>query len=215
MGCHTWFYVHLEQKQKELKEEYFNRIVDGARLLLKLYKETTEEEWKKDFASYEKDDNRTYWKDKTYPECKSLPELKGWSDKSILGEIKLAQTKTWQEYKDFFLGLNSLLVESLETNCHCLEDVAKLLPEQLHGVTGFKYKNGKVYIDASSEIADKYLSRRICDIFRIHDYSTKPCYSVEDCVQRCKEHNVILKDEEFQELEKWYQEYPDTMITFG
>ena len=140
MGCHTWFYVCLEERQKELKEEYFNRIVDGARLLLKLYKETTEEEWKKDFASYERDDNRAYWKNKTYPECKSLPELKGWSDKSILGEIKLAQTKTWQEYKDFFLGLNSLIVESLETNCHCLEDVAKLLPEQLHTVTDFKYK---------------------------------------------------------------------------
>lgn len=214
MGCHTWFYVCLEERQKEIQKDYFNRIVSGTKQLLQWYKETEESEWQKDFEDYCKNGDRDYWKNKIYPDCKSLEELQGWSDSSIINNIKLGQVKTWQDYRDFYINLHSSAIECLE-KCNSLDDVVKLLPDYLDNEDGLEYKEGKVYIEACSEAADKYLSRRMHDLFRIHNYEAKNCYSVEDCIQRCVENNVTLTDEELKELKEWYKEYPNTLIEFG
>ena len=51
-------------------------------------------------------------------------------------------------------------------------------------------------------------------MFRIHSFA-EPCYSIEDVLQRCKEHNVILTDTEIKNLKNWFKKYPDTIIEFG
>ena len=77
----------------------------------------------------------------------------------------------------------------------------------------FLSHDGKLYIEACD---GKALGiEPMHDLFRIYNYDAEPCHSVKEVLQRCKENKVILTEEQLQELNDWFEKYPDTIIDFG
>ena len=73
--------------------------------------------------------------------------------------------------------------------------------------------DGKLYIEADSKSG--FGIETMHDMFHIYNYEAEPCHSVDEVLQRCKENNVELTEEQLKELNNWFSKYPDTIIEFG
>ena len=85
----------------------------------------------------------------------------------------------------------------------------------------FEIHNGKIYRDPHY----LNLEHGYHDMFRIYDYEAQPCYSLEETLKRCEEHNLnwderyqcypdILVNDKKMVYEFW-EKYPDSIIEFG
>lgn len=85
----------------------------------------------------------------------------------------------------------------------------------------FEIHNGKIYRDPH----DLNPENGYHDMFRIYDYEAQPCYSLEETLKRCEEHNlnwderyqcypgILVNDKKL--VYEFWEKYPDSIIEFG
>lgn len=206
MGCHSWFYVHLPEKKEEL-EQYFRD--DVKRNCQKQY-----EHWldcdPNDFGGYLKSDEEIleYYHNHTIEEIISqFPDydLQALRDNKFLSDLEW--NKEYDKMKQFFVDKSKQLLDKCDSLS--LKELFKNHPILDH--LYFLSFDGKLYIEADNVFAIEPMH----DMFRIYNYEAEPCNSVEEVLQRCKENDVELTEEQLKKLNDWFSKYPDTIIAFG
>lgn len=208
MGCHSWFYVHLPEKKEEM-EQYFREEC-------KLTSQHQYEMWSdcdpNEFGDSLKSDKETleYYHNHTIEEIiQEYPNF----DQEVLRNNKflsdLEYNKEYDKMKQFFIDESKKNLDE----CDSLT-IRELFHRHVYlDSLYFLSHDGKLYIDACD---GKALGiEPMHDLFRIYNYDAEPCHSVEEVLQRCKENKVILTEEQLQELNNWFEKYPDTIIDFG
>lgn len=224
MGCHTWFYVHLPEKKDRWAELYIKYLQDSARDSVKMWEDEPDSEWEEMLKTDLSPDseNHKYWL--TFDEEKKESLLKeGWSKEAIEQEVEYHKCNTWQDVRDFFVNLAKKNLEASEklNNLNDLLDNKSLL-DQENFECPFEIINNKIYVETSfGHLSNDWpeLSkdlRHAYDVFRIHDYDAKDCYSLKDCEERYMKYcNEPLPKEAKEFIEQYYKDFPDTIIRFG
>ena len=125
-------------------------------------------------------------------------------------------------------------LEELVKNTH-IKDIPKLLEEKqkddrcydllfgcvsLNNYGLFEIHNDKIYRCLNDLDTEDWYH----DMFRIYDYDAQPCYSLEETLKRCEEHNLNWNlrkkwsDDLVNNKKKIYdfwEKYPDAIIEFG
>lgn len=208
MGCHSWFYVHLPNKKEEIENHFRD---DVKRKCQKQY-----ENWlncdPNDFGSYLKSDKKSleYYHNHTIEEIiQQYPnyDLQTLRDNKFLSDLEW--DKKYDEMKQFFV-YNSKKALDEYTSLSIKE-----LCERYGYLDSLYYisNDNKIYIEACD--GKDFGIEPMHDMFRIYNYEAEPCHSVEEVLQRCKENNVELTEEQLKKLNNWFSKYPDTIITFG
>jgi hypothetical protein len=208
MGCHSWFYVHFPEKKEEMEHHFRD---DVKRNYQKQY-----EHWlncdPNDFGGYLKSDKKSleYYHNHTIEEIiQQYPNYDSQTlrDNKFLSDLEW--DKKYDEMKQFFIDESKQLLDKCDSLS--LEELFKHHP--LLDCLYFLSFDGKLYIEADSR--NGFGIETMHDMFRIHNYEAEPCNSVEEVLQRCKENDVELTEEQLKELNDWFSKYPDTIITFG
>ena len=205
MGCHSWFYVHLPEKREEIERHFRDDVKRNFQKQYEMWLDCDPNE----FGDYLKSDKESleYYHNHTIEEIiQQYPDF----DPQILKDDKFLSDLEWnKEYdkmKQFFVDNSKQLLDKCDSLS--IEELFRhhFLLDHLY----FLSFDGKLYIEANNVFGIEPMH----DMFRIHNYEAEPCNSVDEVLQRCKENNVELTEEQSKELNNWFNKYPDTIITF-
>ena len=205
MGCHSWFYVHLPEKREEIERHFRDDVKRNFQKQYEMWLDCDPNE----FGDYLKSDKESleYYHNHTIEEIiQQYPDF----DPQILKDNKFLSDLEWnKEYdkmKQFFVDNSKQLLDKCDSLS--IEELFRhhFLLDHLY----FLSFDGKLYIEANNVFGIEPMH----DMFRIHNYEAEPCNSVDEVLQRCKENNVELTEEQSKELNNWFNKYPDTIITF-
>lgn len=203
MGCHSWFYVHLPERKDELEKDFLTSHIETAKWWYDYCLESPADEWDEGCDK----DSVDYWKSKSLEE--HYLNL-SWPKDTINEEYEYALAETPEQRREVSLKYAKLKYEKCLSSTD-LEEINRVV-----SMTEYIVVNGKVYIDCTNEaLTKKYGVDLMHDMFRIHDYSANSCSSVEDVLNRCAAHNVILSQQEREGVVLWFEKYPDTIIRFA
>ena len=220
MGCHTWCYVSLPNKQrdwrnyfvKSLRYEKRNseKVVNDPELIRK-----TVEEIRSDYQETIKilkerlttsEDTETQTRlnqyESLYDQYNLDNIIKQYSESvKILNEVL-------NNFKEEFLDDPKQFFSWWETVPESIQESIQILSSGLIII-----KDNKIYReDGLGRL--KYPKINDAD-FRISNYEAEPCYTAQDCFDRCLEEGVELSEKTKKRIIDWFSEYPDTIIEFG
>ena len=189
MGCHTWFYVCQEDKQKEWANEWRALKLNELNKYIDHINKLSPSEVRK--------------------------RLKEWDEQNPESGIK---NFTIEQFKEACLQesleTKKMFDDNLDTvyimgHCEQIDTVFnyglyRILDNKIYREMGSEHSNGSLVFTNSFH-----------DLFRIYDYDAEDCYSIDDCYSRCAKHNVILTREQNEKLKRFWNTYPDSIICFG
>ena len=206
MGCHSWFYVHLPEKREEIERHFRDDVKRNFQKQYEMWLDCDPNEFGDDLKSDK--ESLEYYHNHTIEEI--IQQYPGF-DPQILKDNKLLSDLEWnKEYdkmKQFFVDNSKQLLDKCDSLS--IEELFRHHPLLDH--LYFLSFDGKLYIEADNVFGIEPMH----DMFRIYNYEAEPCNSVDEVLQRCKENNVELTEEQLKELNDWFSKYPDTIITFG
>lgn len=236
MGCHTWCYAHIPAKQEEWKIEFANTIKDEAiktiadiesgeisdDLLNEFAKDTVRDckYWLEDYRTAVADGEENDY----IQQFGSREKLEEYINGLHLDE----NTYTGKELKEEWIEDSKRTIDEIE---NCTDIIEFMKSGKGYGLSygSFIIHDGKIYRNTSHYRGPGYgvdyvFEKRFHDIFRIHDYEAKNCYSLEETLKLCEEYNVDwdatydnsdVKKNDKERLIEFWETYPDSIIEFG
>jgi hypothetical protein len=223
MGCHTWCFVALPRKQKDWRAGLVKTAESTLKFLKKILNDkATLENLAKDEA-YQHESNIEYF------------------GKLLENETDLNKRLEYQHYIDQHKEAlkkftYDYFIESYQKN---LDDVEKFLSTYDKAILGDPVKFFKWWNNVPEMVLDGFLDfglyhihdnkiykeskfgekLKYCPLgdsdFRIYDYEAEPCYTAQDCFDRCDKYDIELNEKKKKRIEDWFNEYPDTIVEFG
>lgn len=235
MGCHTYCYVHIPESEEAWENEYIDDVRDGSLANIKYIEKMTDAQIVK-LIKQEVNDNLSYISsiDKAR-ETDTLHKFLVYFDndenklneyiKSLIVSIDECAPES---YRNEMIRYEQNIIDIIDNHTGSkLELVKKLKFEQFAGSISFgtfKIKDNKIYRNTCANKDDKpVFEYQFHDMFRINDFNAKPCYSLEETLERCKEYNIDWNEKfENGELKNdlfivnaFWDTYPDGIIEFG
>lgn len=205
MGCHTWIYKHIPEKQ----EYYKNIIIEEQRYWAQYmidYYNSDKDELRKDYKEFIED-----CKDflKYINETPEEEVLKCYSNKEqVLKEVKWTEHAvewTYEEYIDWAKSENQKIID-MSDNGEIKESGSFKEPnDNSKFPIRYQYEliNDKLYIHGLIPHGN--------DIGRIHDYNQPDCFTAQETIECFKNHNVEYDENLINEL----FENNDIFVHFG
>lgn len=197
MGCHTWCYAHIPEKQKSWEEEMKKDCQKGYDEMTKFYSEYTEKEWLKDYnenkincqnyiKAYEEasDEEKKEFEDFYTTKERFEEEFKKCKfQASDEYTIEMFQKDTWDYYKKEKEAIDNFDIENIDKNFH-------LMP---WGFGCFQVKDNRIYRDTCTEIGEDYrhqtpvFEKRFGNMFRVNAYD-RELWSKQETIDFLKEY---------------------------
>ena len=223
MGCHTWCFVALPKKQKEWRLG----LVDTAKSTLKFLKgmlndKSSIEKLVKEEAN-QHEGNIKYFGELLEKETDPKKRLKY---QQYVEQHKKALRKSTFEYfveiyqksanevEEFLKGYNKELVGDPIKFFKWWSNVPEVVLDGFSDFGLYHIHDNKIYKEDDFGEELKYTPINDGD-FRIYDYEAKPCYTAQDCFDRCAEYDVTLDNYTKQRITDWFNAYPDSLVEFG
>lgn len=189
MGCHTWFYVCLSDKQgkwldewKRIKIRAVNRHIKSVNNLSTLQLKNRIKEWAN-----------------IYPDIIT--------ERFTVEQYKKTVLKEDLKVKKMFddnLDILHIMKNCNQVDTCCIYGLYMIHDNKIYREMNASYPNGKpVFTDWFH------------DLFRIYDYEANNCFNIDDCYLRLAEHNVVITDKQDEKLKRFWNTYPDSIICFG
>ena len=228
MGCHTWCSVSLPEKQRDWRKQLLETAKTTLLDLKNDIADTTSlrncsEEYSKhcvDTIKFCEDKIKEYTDqnliDRLQTELEhSKIELEAWKLENLIKDTKERVTKI-EKFLDNFQETYLDSPKDFENWWKTGEDlVDTYIFFELGDII---VKDGKIYKETShldkGEIDDT-LGGIHDGVIRIQNYDAEPCYSAQDVLDRAKEEGIELSLADINQIKKWYEKYPDTIIEFG
>lgn len=202
MGCHTWIYCHVPEKQDELKKKITEEGVYWANYMIDFYKNPDNtNELHKDFNEFHEDCVKMveYYEHETE---ETLTEVFGSVD-TAHEEIEWSRKAidwTYDDYLDWCISENQNLLDmyakgGLRDNGSFKYDDSMFC--------GYAVIDDKIYIDKHIPHGN--------DIGRIHDYNQPDCWTADETIECFKSHNEECDEKLIREL---FDKY-DMFVHFG
>lgn len=206
MGCHTWIYCHIPEKQEYLKNEITEQGISWNKEMLKYYRDPENQGiLQKEFHEFHEEclDFIMDW------ETASTEEIIQYFGSLEKGKSELEWTKKAVDWG--FPEYHSWLIESIEKELQeyqegkipehgSLEDYS-INPE--YGNICYRVVGDKIYIDHIIPHGD--------DLGRIEDYLQPDCWSSDETIECFKKNGVPYDEPLIRELFK----DNDIFIQFG
>lgn len=221
MGCHTWFYAHLPEKEQEWEKELKEAILSGIDYTLKYYDDIINGNIDSVVKNQIQYDYR-----QTIDDAKNILELyemyKDEPDSDFMQELEAyclcvtAESDTIEGLMEFWRKIVActdiesmyklyydLTLRNLEKvkNAKNFEDWAEYKCYE-HNFGLCVIKDNKIYRDTTHRMGkwvnENYIfgkNNALHDLFRCYDYELKPCYSLEETYQRIEEYNSTRTEE--------------------
>lgn len=189
MGCHTWFYVCLSDKQekwlsewKRVKTNVINRRINNINKL-----------------------NATQIKKR----IKELADLYPSSGVETFTVGQFVEALLQEDLKVRKMFDDNLDILYIMKNCDQADTVLSYGLYMIH--------DNKIYreMNASYPNGKPVFPDRLHDLFRVYDYEANACLNIDDCYTCLKEHNVTLSNSQDMNLKSFWNKYPDSIICFG
>ena len=189
MGCHTWFYVCLSDKQgkwldewKRIKIRAVNRHIKNVNNLSTLQLKNRIKEWAN-----------------MYPNS-GIENFTVEQFKETVLETDLRIKKMFNDNLDILYIMKNC--DQVDT-C-CIYGRYVIHDNKIYREMSATYPNGRpVFPDG------------LHDLFRVYDYEANACFNIDDCYTCLKEHNVTLSNSQDMDLKSFWNKYPDSIICFG
>ena len=224
MGSHTWCYVSLPEKQKDWRLDIVKSIkhaksdiektlqnTESLKDISKTYQDTyifNRERLIKqlEVTTNQKERENLLEKLKSYEK-----DIKEWDFENM---IKLHENKL-SEITKFLSSYNQSFIDDPQKFFGWLKDAPESLEDTIQMTDGiYIIRDNKIYRENRFGVKLKYELIGDSD-FRIFNYEAKPCYTAQDCFDRCSEEDVQLSGETIKRILDWFKEYPDTIIEIG
>ena len=189
MGCHTWFYVCLPDKQEKWLNEWKKNKIKTVDRHIKSVNNLSALQIK----------NRIKELSNLYPNI--ITErftIEQYKETVLKGDLKV------KKMFDENLDILHIMKNCDQVDTCCTYGLYIIHDNKIYREMFASYPNGKpVFPDG------------LHDLFRIYDYEANACFNIDDCYTCLKEHNVTLSNSQDRDLKSFWNKYPDSIICFG
>lgn len=240
MGCHTWCFSHIPEKEQEWENELKETIVNGATEMLDHLKNNVSDDYYQRYVDVRKNDLKEFLERyESQVAAGDISECISWygSEEALnkgIEELRNElETISVESIKKHAMDKETYQLEAFNSSEPVIDILTKLYNEL--GCIGsnhyglYKIRDNKIYRDCTHFRGPSYGENSLFDqpfhnIFRIYDYEAKSCYSLEETLERCKEYNVDwdevyknsdVKINDLEMLHDFWKMYPDSIIEFG
>lgn len=222
MSCHTWCYAHLPEKAEEWKKEAKEAVGNFLEFSRQFYNDlpdkTIRTYIKADIAANLSCIDNYYKKDNDLKKkfCKEIGYSRKRYEELLASLLVNEDDYTVESYRKRHLDENQALMESFQ-----MLDIIDFLRDILNPVNItlsyglYIIRDRKIYRDTLRKNCG--FDKSYHDIFRLYDYDAKPCNSLEETLDRCKEYKIDWNEPEndLDLLKEYWKNYPDSIIEFG
>lgn len=207
MGCHTWLYKHIPERQEEYKKCIIEQGKHWANHMIDMYKNPDNNE-----------DNHT-WYVEFIDDCKKF--IEDWKDasqediekyfdnlESLNSEIEFcdkAKDWTFDQYIDWLISEEQKQLDVYNSGNIPMHGSFK------HSDRKSEYSDELLYTVVGEKIYVYGIIPHGDDIGRIHDYEQPNCFTAEETIECFKNHNVEYDEAIIRELFK----QNDMFVHFG
>lgn len=240
MGCHTWCFSHIPEKEQEWENELKETIVKGATEMLDHLKNNVSDDYYQRYVDVRKDNLKEflerYESQVAAGDITDFVEQYGSEEKvneAIEGFRNELETISVESIKKHAMDKETYQLEAFNSSEPVIDILTKLYNEL--GCIGsnhyglYKIRDNKIYRNCTHYKGPGYRENSLFDqpfhdIFRIYDYEAKSCYSLDETLERCKEYNVDwdevyentdVKKNDLDMLHDFWKMYPESIIEFG